>query len=216
MIRVLAIVLLLTSICYGQIVGPEKVDLGQKIEVGIDPGVDVNLIFWTIPKGVDYVALDGNKKLYCWANVGSYEFVLNAAKINWEEHTVTQLPQATYTLVVGTPTPPTPPGPDLDGLALEVYQWGMMVQSNRELASALSDNYKSVSQKLKGIELTIEQALDQLREQNNKILNTQAKKDAWAVFGSRLQSKMESSWPMSREVFAGFLLDVSYGLSYVK
>lgn len=213
----IGLAMLVCAVCNGQIVGPDNVDVGRKVVLKVAEDVDVNLIFWSIPKGIEYEATDNNRTLFIWGNVGTYDFILNAAKIDWESQTVIQIPQALHTLTIGTPEPPTPPDPDLEGVALECYQWGMSVDSEyRRYAVPLASNYMTVGKQLKNLELTVEQALQELRDNNNEVLDTQAKKDAWSSFGTKLQNKMQSSWPMNREIFAAFLADVGLGLSYVK
>ena len=200
-----------------EIVAPDKIDLGKLLRVSTPD--DADLFFWSVPDGIDYEASIDNKKLVCTGLAGTYKFQLTSFRIDWDNHKVTPLPQSMKIVVIGEAKPPTPPVPPpipLVGTAKEVYEWGMSVAVNRDLANRLSVNYKTIATKYNNMEVTVAQALEELRILNNKVLDTRDKKDAWSVFGSRLEEKMNNAWPMEKTVLVKMLEDISLGLSYVK
>lgn len=212
--------LLFTPFANAQIKGEQSIEVGGKIDLKIEGQWD--LIFWITPEDIEFETFDNNIRLLGWT--GSKEqtvyFTANVAKLDWDNKTVDEQQTLRHKVVIGKPTPPPPPippDPDLTGLAKDVFNWASAVDSTyRVKASALSQNYKSVADQLNNVELTIEQALDEIRKGNNEILNNQQAKDAWAVFGSRLQSAMSDSWPMNRVQFVTFLNSVALGLSKVE
>ena len=207
---------------WGEIKAPEKSDVGKLIPIVCTDEADIYI--WGVPEGIDYIAIDDNKELICTGLEGVYKFQLTTIKVDWDTKKITQLPQQSKLIIIGKglppvpPTPPTPPTPKpvLTGLAKEVYGWGQAVQTHRDLAQGLGANYKTIGAKYAGMTVTIEQAMNQLRDLNNKVLDAREKKDAWAVFGSRLEEKLTAAWPMDKPTFVKFLNDVSLGLSYVK
>jgi hypothetical protein len=202
---------------WGEIVAPEKSDVGKLIPITCTDEADIYI--WGVPEGIDYRAIDNNKELICTGLEGVYKFQLTTIKVDWDTKKITQLPQQNKLVIIGKGLPPVPPPipePVLTGLAKEVYQWGKAVENHRGLASGLSTNYKAIATKYAGMTVTIEQAMNQLRDLNNKVLDVREKKDAWAVFGSRLEEKLTAAWPMDKPTFVKFLNDVALGLSYVK
>ena len=204
--------------CLAQIKGNEKIDIGGKIDLKIEGEWDI--IFWSVSDEVEFETFDSNARLLAWT--GSKEQVLifdaNVVKLDWERQKVTDQQSFRHRITVGVPVPPIPPvPPDLTGLAKDVFNWSMAVSSvYRSKANQLSVNYSNVAKRYADMELTLEQALEEIRKGNNSILSTQQEKDAWAVFGSRLQGEMSNRWPMDRVTFVKFLNDVAKGLSYVK
>lgn len=200
-----------------QVNGPSDIELGKKIVLTVED--DFDLLFWSIPNELEYESIDNNKTLFLWGKVGAYQIQLNGVKLDWENKTVKEQKQYRHELnIVDDDKPPKPnPDPDLTGLQKDVFDWATQTvdKAYQSAASGLSDNYLSVATQLEGVELTIEQALEELRTLNNGVLDSQAKKDAWAVFGSRLQQAMVNAWPMNREEMVVFLKDVSIGLEYV-
>ena len=93
---------------------------------------------------------------------------------------------------------------------------GWLSPINRECATPISKNYSTVADKYNKMELTVQQAFDELRKLNNAVLDTREEKDSWAVFGSRLEEKLNSVWPMDKAATVRFLQDVALGLSHVK
>lgn len=211
---------LINSFCHAEIVGPEKVEEGQLIDLTVTDVADI--FIWQLSEGLDSRFFDGNKRVVASGKKGTYRFTLTCAKVNWEAKTVEQLPTLVKVVTVGAkpddpddPDNPPIPVPDLTGFAKEVYGWAMQ-SSNRGDAVALSANYANVAKQYNDNMLTVEQAMDLLRKTNNEILNTREKKDAWAVFGSRLEERLSSGWPMDKDKLVAFLNDVAKGLSYVK
>jgi hypothetical protein len=209
---------------WGEITCPDKVEVGKLLVVECTDVADV--FIWNVPDGIDYVAIDGNKKLVCAGLEGTYRFGLVAIKIDWDTKAVVPSNQQTKVVTIGKGLPPVPPVPDPDkpplppapvltGLAKDVYDWGM-ASSAKDKGAELSKNYGLICTKYGKGEVTVEQAFNQLRELNNKTLNTRELKDSWAVFGSRLEEKLNAAWPMQKDVLTDFLKAVSLGLSYVK
>ena len=208
---------------WSEIKCPERIDVGKLLTV--EATDEANIFIWSVPEGIDYVAIDGNRKLICTGLEGSYKFQLTTIKVDWDTKQLTQSPQQMKTVVIGKAVPPKPepdkpdpvnPDPVLSGLAKEVYDWAKTVTSYRELGVKLSDNYLAVGAKYAASEITLEQAMEELRGLNGKVLDTREKKDSWAIFGSRLEEKMVAGWPMEKEKFVALLKDVATGLSYVK
>lgn len=199
------------QVCQAEIVCPDNVVIGEKLVVKTSDQADIYL--WQIPDAIQFEALPGNTELHCWGKVGKYKFGLVTLKIDWEAHKVIQGPQQykELTITEGS-TPPVP----LTGFAKEVYDWGMAVPINRECATPISKNYSTVADKYNKMELTVQQAFDELRKLNNAVLDTREEKDSWAVFGSRLEEKLNSVWPMDKAATVRFLQDVALGLSHVK
>lgn len=216
---------LINSFCHAEIVGSEKVEEGQLIDLTVTDVADI--FIWQLSEGLDSRFFDGNKRVVASGKKGTYRFTLTCAKVNWEAKTVEQLPTLVKVVTVGASKPdpddpdpvdpddPPNPVPDLTGFAKEVYSWAMQSSSKGD-AVALSANYANVAKQYGDNVLTVEQAMDLLRKTNNEILNTREKKDAWAVFGSRLEERLSSGWPMGKDKLVAFLNDVAKGLSYVK
>jgi len=200
----------------GEITGPQQLDMGKLLVVKCTDTADV--FMWTVPEGIDGVFVDGNKEFHGAGLAGTYKFQLTTLTIDWDNRKITQSPTQTYTVVIGTPKPPDPvnPQPDLTGLAKDIYVWASGVSAHKYLAVKLSSNYKQVATRYQKAEITVEQALEAIRTLNNQTLDNQEKRDAWAVFGSRLEDKMSSAWPMDKNTMVKFLNDVALGLSYVK
>jgi len=206
------------------LIGPTEIAVGKKIVLQCDDQVD--LIFWSLPTNLEAEIVEKNTKVFLWGNVGKYAIVCNVVTLDWEQKQVLDQKQYQHVLTITgdtpTPIPPDPPdpptpNPDLSGLSKDIYEWAMAVDNPyRSKANQLSDNYLSISVKLDQMEVTVPQALEELRALNNAVLNTRELKDAWAVFGSRLQERMVSEWPMERVVFVKFLEDISKGLAHVK
>lgn len=205
---------------WGGIVAPEKSEVGKLIPISCTDEADI--FIWGIPEGIDYRAIDNNRELICTGLEGVYKFQLTIIKMDWEQKKFTQLTLPAKLILIGKvgppqpPPPPPTPEPALTGLAKEVYAWGKSVEKYRKYGKDLSENYKTVSIKYAGMTVTIEQAMVQLRELNNKVLDAREKKDDWAIFGSRLEEKLTTAWPMDKPTFVKFLNDVSLGLSYIK
>jgi len=210
------------SVGWSDIQAPEKVEVGKLLPVVATD--DADIFIWSVPDGIDFVAIDGNKKLICTGLEGSYKFQLTTIKINWDTKQLTQSPQQTKVITIGKGLPPVPPpddpvdpvDPALTGFAKEVYGWAKTVTGHRSLGVRLSDNYLTVSVKYGASELTLEQAMEELRTLNGKVLDSREKKDSWAIFGSRLEEKMLAGWPMTKEQFVNLLNDVALGLSHVR
>lgn len=221
---VLTVYVFLTMVLpvWGEIVAPEKAEVGKLIP--ISSAEDADIYIWAIPEGIDSLLMSNNKELVCTGLEGIYKFQLTTVKLDWDMQTYIVSPLQSKLIVIGKvvppvpPTPPPPPTPEpvLTGLAKDVYGWGKEIENHRNLSSGLSANYKTVATKYAGMTLTIEQAMTQLRDLNNKVLDAREKKDAWAVFGSRLEEKLTVAWPMNKPTFVKFLNDVSLGLSFVK
>lgn len=222
MFKKMLIVVFYFVICanaWGEIVAPEKTDLGKLIPITSTDNADI--FIWSVPDGLDFMAIEGNKKLICTGLEGSYKVQLTTITIDWTTKQITQSPQQSKMVMIGKGAPPDPvdpvvPDPVLTGVAKEVYDWSKTVATHRDCAKELSGNYKTIAAKFASMTVTIEQAMTQLRELNNKVLDTREEKDAWAVFGSRLEEKLNSVWPMEKTLFVSFLNEVSLGLSYVK
>jgi hypothetical protein len=216
----LLLILCLVGQGKGEIQGLERQDVGKLVTLTATD--DAQIFIWSIPDGVDFQAIEENRKVILTALEGSYKISLTTIKVNWETKQLTQSPQQSKVISFGKglppvpPVPPVPPTPDLKGLAKEVFDWASSVKEFRELGVKLSDNYLAVSLKYAASELTLEKAMDELRTLNGKVLDTREKKDAWAVFGSRLSERMTISWPMEKEKFVAFLNDVALGLNHVK
>lgn len=216
----LIVILLLASWCNAEITGPDKVGEGKLIELLVTDEADI--FIWQVSDGLDVRYLDGNKRVIATGLKGVYRLTLTCAKVDWEAKTVQQLPTMVKVVTVGDVEPvdpvdpPTPPPVNnLTGFAKEIFEWGML-STNKGDALALSTNYANVAKQYGDSLVTVEQAMDLLRKTNNEILNTREKKDAWSVFGSRLEERLSSLWPMEKDKLVGFLNDVAKGLSYVK
>lgn len=225
--------LLCIGCCLGEIIAPDQIELGKLLKVTADN--DADIFIWSIPSDIDYEVLEGNKKVICTGLEGSYKFELTTIKVDWDNKTFIQSPLQRKVIKIGSgvppvpppipPVPPVPPVPPpippdpinpLTGIAKDVYDWSMLVPSdNRSAARELSNNYQDIATDLKELGLTIEQSLNELRRLNNQVLDTKEKKNAWVVVGSKLQARMELTWPMTKEEFIGFLEQVSLGFSSV-
>lgn len=103
----LVAVCLLAVPTYGQISGPDEVNLNKPIVFKSENVADV--YFWDIDEPAEKVQVGNGQEVHVWAPEGEYKIGLRTIKIDWDKKLI-QAFEFSHDFVIGEPEPK--PGPD--------------------------------------------------------------------------------------------------------
>lgn len=232
--RPLILVLLLSSVCYGQINVGDRYAPNEPIVASMPPppeDIGQNVI-WEINEPAKWLEFNGNVAI--WAPPGNYRItatVLQTRKVKIGEEIIEVLVPGSFSrfnasFVVGSPPAPgpSPPAPTPGGcadvpddpygnLGKKVCSWvGELPATSQGVRSQLGAVYREAAKRLEqGTFINISEAGTYIATERTKILTGQLDSD-WKPFGTKLTEALTSYRQADRMTLIGIYKAIGAGL----